>query len=161
MSFMTISIIVISIIGTISHFLYDISGHNKVIGIFSAVNESTWEHIKIALTPTILWGLIDGYIYGLNPNYFLGKLVSLITIITLMPTLFYGYNYIFKKNNAIINILIFYIVIISSQYIFIYLLSLNSINFLIQYLSCIGTYIILACYMILTLMPIKNFLLWQ
>ena len=44
-----ISIIVISIIGTLSHFLYDISNHNKILGLFTAVNESTWEHIKIAL----------------------------------------------------------------------------------------------------------------
>ena len=50
--FTIISIIVISLIGTLSHFLYDISKHNKVVGLFAAVNESTWEHIKIALTPT-------------------------------------------------------------------------------------------------------------
>ena len=70
MYFTLISIIVISLVGTLLHFLYDISKHNKFVGIFAAVNESTWEHIKIALTPTFIWGLIDGYIYGVNPNYF-------------------------------------------------------------------------------------------
>ena len=158
MYFMIISIIVVSVVGTLSHFLYDISKHNKVIGLFGAVNESTWEHIKIALTPTIIWSLVDGYIYGINPNYFLAKFISLMIIIILMPVLFYGYKKIFKKNNAIVNILIFYIVIISSQYLFSHIISTNPINYLQQYLSCIGTYIIFACYMTLTLMPIKNFL---
>ena len=73
MTYTIISIIIISIIGTISHFLYDISNHNKFIGLFSAVNESTWEHIKIALTPTFFWCIIDGILFGQNPNYFLAN----------------------------------------------------------------------------------------
>ena len=73
MWFLIISIIVISVVGTLSHFLYDLTNHNKFIGIFAAVNESTWEHIKIALTPTLLWGLIDGFLYGTNVNYFFAK----------------------------------------------------------------------------------------
>ena len=158
MNFMIISIILISIIGTLSHFLYDIFKHNKIVGLFTSVNESTWEHIKIALTPTIIWGLIDGYIYGMNPNYFLAKFVSLISIIILMPLLYYGYKYLFKKDNTIINILIFYIVIICSQYLFYNLISMDKVNYYIQYISCIGTFITFACYMIFTLMPIKNFL---
>ena len=60
MFFKIISIIMISIIGTLSHFLYKLSGNNKVIGIFTSVNESTGDHIKIALTPTILWRTIEG-----------------------------------------------------------------------------------------------------
>ena len=158
MNFTIISIIIISIIGTISHFLYDIFKHNKIVGLFTSVNESTWEHIKIALTPTIIWGLIDGYIYGMNPNYFLAKFVSLISIIILMPLLYYGYRYLFKKDNTIINIIIFYIVIICSQYLFYNLISMDKVNYYIQYISCIGTFITFACYMIFTLMPIKNFL---
>ena len=132
MKFMIISIIIISIIGTLSHFLYDIFKHNKIVGLFTSVNESTWEHIKIALTPTIIWGLIDGYIYGMNPNYFLAKFVSLISIIILMPLLYYGYKYLFKKDNTIINILIFYIVIICRQYLFYNLISMDKVNYYIQ-----------------------------
>lgn len=54
MYFTIVSIIIISIFDTLAHFMYDMSNHNKIIGLFSAVNESTWEHIKIALTPTLL-----------------------------------------------------------------------------------------------------------
>ena len=93
MLFIIISIIVISILGTLSHFLYDISHHNKIMGLFAAVNESTWEHIKIALTPTFLWGILDGYIYGLNNCYFLAKLTSIMSIIVIMPLLFYRHKY--------------------------------------------------------------------
>ena len=155
--FLIISIISISLIGTLSHFLYDLSNHNKYVGLFAAVNESTWEHIKIALTPTLLWGLIDGFNYGSNPNYFLAKTISLITIIILMPLLFYGHKYITKKDFFIFDIAIFYIVIISSQLVFHYLLKIEPINFVVYYLSCVGLFIIFGSYMILTLLPFKNF----
>ena len=158
MNLTIISIVIISIIGTLSHFLYDISNHNKIIGLFTAVNESTWEHIKIALTPTLLWSVVDGYIYGINQNYFLSKFVSLIIIILLMPLLFYGYQFIFKKHSTLSNILSFYIVIICSQLSFYYLINTNSINFLYSYLSCIGIFIIFGGYMIHTLLPAKNFI---
>ena len=34
MLFMIVSVITISVIGTLSHFLYDISKQNKIIGLF-------------------------------------------------------------------------------------------------------------------------------
>ena len=158
MLFVIISVIVISIVGTLSHFLYDLSNHNKVIGLFAAVNESTWEHIKIALTPTILWGLVDGLIFGANPNYFLAKLISLITIILLMPMLFYGHRYIARKDYFIFDIATFYIVIIASQLVFHYLIGLKPVNFYAQYMSCVSLFVIFGSYMVLTLLPIKNFI---
>lgn len=158
MIFFIISVIVISLIGTLLHFLYDISYHNKVVGLFSAVNESTWEHVKIALTPTLLWGIIDGLVYGSNPNYFLAKFISLLVIIILMPALYYGHKAIIKKEIFILDIISFYIVIITSQYLFYLLLRINEVPFIIQYLSCIGTFLLFGGYMIHTLMPAKSFL---
>ena len=54
-----IGFIFISIVGTLLHFTYELSNHNKYVALFSAVNESTWEHIKIALTPYFVWSLVD------------------------------------------------------------------------------------------------------
>lgn len=158
MWFLIISIICISILGTLSHFLYDICNHNKVIGLFAAVNESTWEHIKIALTPTFLWGLLDGFLYGLNGNYFLAKLLSILTIIILMPLLFYGHKHIAKRDYFIFDIATFYIVVISSQLVFYFIVNLDYINFIVSYISCIGLFIVFGSYMTLTLLPLKNFL---
>ena len=158
MIFLIVSIVIISIVGTLSHFLYDLSNHNKFVGIFAAVNESTWEHIKIALTPTILWSLVDGYIYGIEDNYFLAKLVSLIVIIILMPILFYGHKWVAKKDYFIFDIATFYIVIIASQLSFYFLIQMEPIDYIFQYLSCIGVFILFGGYMILTLFPLKNFI---
>ena len=155
---MWLSIIIISILGTLLHFLYDWTNHNKIVGLFAAVNESTWEHIKIALTSTILWSLVDGYKYGLYPNYFLAKLGSLLIIVIVIPLLFYTYQLITKKDIVIVDISIFYIAIILSQIIFKYIINLNDLGPICTYISCLLLFIFFGCYLLLTLLPLKNFI---
>ena len=158
MTFLIVSIVVISIVGTLSHFLYDFTNHNVYVGLFAAVNESTWEHIKIAITPTLLWSLVDGIKYGSNPNYFLAKTASLIAIIVVMPILFYGYLAITKKDNFIVDIIIFYIVIICSQLTFDHVLKMEAISFTARYLSCAALFVVFGIYMFMTFLPIKGVL---
>ena len=151
-----LGIIIISTIGTIAHFLYDWSHHNRIIGLFAAVNESTWEHIKIALTPTFLWSLYDGAIYGLNPNYFLAKLTSLLIIVFLMPLIFYSYQRFTKKPILAIDISTFYVTIIASQMSFYAIIDLAPVWPSIQYISTLGTFLLFGAYLLLTLEPLKN-----
>ena len=156
--YMWLSIIVISFMGTLAHFLYDITNHNKIVGLFTAVNESTWEHIKIALTPTFLWCLYDGIIYVNNPNYFASKSISLLILILVIPLLFYSYKFVIKKNIVFIDISIFYISIILSQSLFYYVINLKPVDSFFTYISCVLMFIIFGLYMILTLLPFKTFL---
>lgn len=65
-----IDIVVVSIIGTILHFLYEFSGKNLLVAMFSAVNESVWEHIKIAVMPTYIVAIFKMWIIeGENVTY--------------------------------------------------------------------------------------------
>lgn len=155
---MWISILIISILGTFLHFLYEISHHNKYVALFAAVNESTWEHIKIALTPTLLWSLYDGFVYGSLDNYFIAKSLSLLAIIIVMPTIFYSYTKFTKRSILAIDIMSFYLVIIVAQSIFYFIIKLNSIGFIYTYLSVILLFIIFGIYMTSTLLPFKNFM---
>ena len=51
--------IFISILGVLLHFTYEWSGDNPAIGLFSAVNESTWEHLKLIFFPMLLLTMIE------------------------------------------------------------------------------------------------------
>lgn len=149
-------IIFICALGTLLHFLYDLTNHNKIVALFSAVNESIWEHIKIALTPIFLWSLYDGFIFGNNPNYFIAKTISIIALIIFIPLVFYIYTNITGKNNLIVDITTFYVAIILNQLIFRFILTIDSFNYIFIYLSVIVLFIIFGFYMILTLFPIEN-----
>jgi hypothetical protein len=47
-------IVPLGLIGSVLHFLFDWTKHKRFVAFFSAVNESYWEHIKIAIWPVLL-----------------------------------------------------------------------------------------------------------
>ena len=151
-----ISVIFITLLGTFLHFLYEISHENKYVAIFAAVNESTWEHIKIGMTPTLLWHLYDLFKYGLNNNFIVALTSSLTVIIILIPLIFYSYTLFTKKAILWVDIISFYITIIISEITFNYLIKLNNIpNYLV--IICIIILIIeLLMYFFFTYYPLKN-----
>lgn len=51
---------VISVAGSIMHFVYEWSGELAAIGVLAPVNESVWEHLKLLFWPALLW-LAAGY----------------------------------------------------------------------------------------------------
>lgn len=151
-----LGIVVIFTTGNLAHFLYDLSHANRIIALFAAVNESTWEHIKIALTPTILWGLYDGYLYGSSPNYFSAKLFSLLTIVFVIPFIFYSYQRITKKPCLPVDILTFLAAIVISQLTFYAILTADTLPYILCYLSCAGLFVFFGSYMTLTLAPLRS-----
>ena len=47
-----------SVMGTLLHFLYELSGGRLWAAVISGVNESTWEHMKLLFWPLFLFALI-------------------------------------------------------------------------------------------------------
>ena len=152
-----IGIIIICLVGTVLHFTYELSHHNKLVAVFSAVNESTWEHIKICMTPTIIWSIYEIISYGFNGNFLFAKSLSLLTIILLIPLLFYSYTVFTKKSILFIDVICFYITVIISQLVFKNIINLN-VNSIYIYLSIALLVIELILYLLLTFKPFKNFI---
>ena len=46
------------ILGTILHFTFEWFGNNAFVGAFSSINESTWEHLKLAFYPMLITAII-------------------------------------------------------------------------------------------------------
>lgn len=152
-----IGIIIICLVGTVLHFTYELSHHNKLVAAFSAVNESTWEHIKICMTPTIIWSIYEIISYGFNGNFLFAKSLSLLTIILLIPLLFYSYTVFTKKSILFIDVICFYITVIISQLVFKNTINLN-VNSIYIYLSIVLLVIELILYLLLTFKPFENFI---
>ena len=58
LKFEIISTIFIMIAGTLLHFTFEWSNNNPIVGTFSAVNESTWEHLKLLFFPMLISSII-------------------------------------------------------------------------------------------------------
>lgn len=53
-----ISIPVLFIISAPMHFLFDFTGKLAIMGAFAPVNESPWEHLKLAFFPVLAWRIV-------------------------------------------------------------------------------------------------------
>lgn len=151
-----VGIIIIFLVGALLHFVYELSHHKRIVAIFAAVNESTWEHIKICMTPTILWSIYEISTYGFNLRFILAKSMCLLTIILVIPLLFYSYIFFTKKSYLIVDIICFLITVICSQFVFRYIITLNSYSNIFNYFGIILIIIELFLYFYLTIHPLNN-----
>ena len=54
-----IAFLFVSLWGVIGHFIFDWSGENPFLGAIFAVNESTWEHMKLLYLPLFLFAMLE------------------------------------------------------------------------------------------------------
>ena len=79
------------IFGTLLHFLFDWTGGSIIAALFSAVNESIWEHMKLLFYPAVVYALLQ-YRRNPRPGFWYGKLLGIVTGLALIPALFYTYT---------------------------------------------------------------------
>ena len=92
--FVLFGIIFTFILGTLLHFVYEWSGSNVIVGIFSPVNESVWEHLKLLYFPMSLWLLLGYSKFGKdNCNYLLSAIIGFLCGAVSIPLLFYLYTF--------------------------------------------------------------------
>jgi hypothetical protein len=105
-----------SILGSVLHYTYGWSGGNQIAGVFSAVNESTWEHLKLAAVPAFIFSFLEYFLFRLRANNFwLAKTASLILIPVLIAAFFYSYKAILGYNLLALDISIFVLAVIIGQ----------------------------------------------
>lgn len=151
-----IGFFVISILGTVLHFWYEYSNNNIVIAIFSAVNESVWEHIKIAVMPMFLWTFIEFITFKYKkPNLWSSLLIKLLTIIIVIPFLYYLYISICGGHILYIDILIFYFAILLAQILGYKEVNSKKINVKYEEIAKYLIIIIFLMFVIFTFIPPK------
>lgn len=96
------------VLGTLSHFFYQWSHENILIGLFSPVNESVWEHLKLLFFPALTYMFIEQKAMGkAMPGLFGKNLLGLFAGLLAMPLLFYGYTAFSGKSILWVDIGIF------------------------------------------------------
>ena len=110
-----IGFLFVSAVGTVLHFLYEWSGQSLFAAVISAVNESTWEHMKLLFVPMFLFSVAQGFAVGRTyPNFLAVRAISTLTGLALIPILFYIYSGIWGSSAAWINIAIFYFSVLAA-----------------------------------------------
>ena len=100
---------VVSLLGTLLHFLYEWLDEAAWVAAFSGVNESTFEHMKLLFWPMLAYAVFESFFFRKYENFWSIKLYGILIGLGLIPLLFYSYNGVIGKSPDFVNISIFFI----------------------------------------------------
>lgn len=145
------------ILGALLHFVFSWSGESTLVAPIAAVNESTWEHIKLLIVPILIFGLIEYIVYGYNIENFIPiKFVSILIGMLSIVVIFYTYTGIVGDNYLVIDILLF-IISVALSYCFSskYLDTNMFISKIAQVLGLLGIILLVTSLVMFTYHPPK------
>lgn len=102
--------IIVSAMGVLLHFVYEWSGKNPAVGIFSPVNESTWEHLKLLFFPMLaltIWDVLRNS--PLSENFIQARTLGIFCGIMFIVIAFYTVKGVLGKSIDFISILIYFL----------------------------------------------------
>lgn len=153
-----ISTILLFGIGSLLHFAYDLFNKFFIIGLFVPVNESIFEHLKLALFPILAWWIVF-YLLKKNKDvldrnkWFTGCLVSMIISIIVIVSIYYFVRYGMAKESIVIDIITLYIALLIGQFTGYHTYKyISKSNFFISIIVIVSIVII---FITLTLYPFK------
>lgn len=139
------------ILGTLLHFTFEWSNNNLLVGTFSSVNESTWEHLKLLFFPMLISTIIGHFYLKIHSNYLCIKTKGILLALTFTVVFFYTYTGIIGTNFTIIDIGSFFASVILSQYYTYKKIKTNtSCN---NFIAGIILFILFLCFVIFTFLP--------
>ena len=150
--FEIISTIFVMVLGTLLHFKYKWSNNNMLVGIFSPINESIWEHLKLMFFPMLIT-IIIGYLYKGKDidNYLSSKVIGTIVMLSFTIVFYYTYSGILGTNYTGVDVSIFFIAVALGQYVSYKLMKTkfhgNNIIAIITLLA------LLLCFVVFTFFP--------
>ena len=103
-----IGLLVTLALGNLLHFVYEWSGDSPLTAPIAAVNESTWEHMKLLAVPWILFSLVERAARGRSGGTVpMARALGLLAGLAAIPLLYYTYRGILGFDVMAVDILIF------------------------------------------------------
>ena len=99
-----------AIVGTLLHFLFDWTDGNVAAALFSAVNESIWEHLKLLFYPMLIFAAVEYFFWGKEEaSFWYIKLISILVGFGLIIGVYYTYTGALGVKADWFNITLFFI----------------------------------------------------
>mgnify|MGYP001722860845 CR=1 FL=1 len=108
----TVGLLVVLAAGNLLHFVYDWTGQSPIAAPLAAVNESTWEHMKLFITPWVLWSLVECIALRGHGALLPARGLGLLTGLAAIPALFYTYQGILGRGIMWVDVLIFQLAVL-------------------------------------------------
>jgi hypothetical protein len=149
-----IGIFFIVILGSILHFTFEWSGNQPAVGVFSAVNESVWEHLKLAFWPTLLFVLIEfAPLRKSVENFALAKTVGVYLMVAIIPAIFYSYTAFTGESIFALDIASFIVAVIIGQLVSYKLLTFRKLSAKLNWVALASLLVLASVFIAFTFFP--------
>ena len=99
-----------AVAGTLLHFLFDWTGGNVAAALFSAVNESIWEHLKLLFYPMVMVAVAEYFVWGRKTeSFWCIKLIGILIGFGLIVGVYYTYTGALGVHADWFNITLFFL----------------------------------------------------
>jgi hypothetical protein len=147
-------ILIISIVGSLLHFVFQWSGKWPAVGAVAAVNESVWEHFKIAFWPALLYAIVEFFfIRRSTKNFAIAKAIGIYSIPIIIALIFYSYTTVVGHSILAIDISSFIIAIAIGQIISYKILTLHQLPVWTNNLGIILLLLLAIAFIVFTYYP--------
>jgi len=149
----------IIIFGSLLHFTFDWFKNFWLVGIFSAVNESVWEHLKLAVIPAVVWLLIEKRFIKIDlPNFTFAKVKSIFLMPILIIVIFYSYTAILGKNYLLFDILTFVVAVLIGQVVSFWIMFWPPVKRIYNSIAVVVLILLVLSFVVFTFYPPRVFL---
>jgi hypothetical protein len=130
------------------------------MALIAAVNESTWEHFKMAFWPGLIFALIEyPFLKDETNNFFVAKFAGLFAMPVITMILFYGYTNLTGTHFLWADVIVFILSVIGGQWVSLkILIKTGEMQPRVQKLAIGGLVIMVMAFSLLSYFPLKNFL---
>lgn len=113
--------------------------------------------MKLVVFPSLVWLVISLFLSS-NSNILIGNFLGLVTILIMIPLLFYLLNFIFGKSSGLVNILIFYVSVFMGALVNNCLLNMGQVSKIYNIFGIVGYLIIIVLFLVFSKDPPKSIL---
>lgn len=148
--YVMIGILFVLVTGTLSHFVYGWTDHNEIAGLFTPVNESVWEHMKLLFFPMFIYSCFLYFKFRKSvPCILCALCLGILAGAVLIPALYYAYTGILGKNIFALDISTFILSVIAAFWI-VYRLALSCRFKAFTYFFGVSVCLLFACFLAFT-----------
>lgn len=149
--------VVIVILGFIFHELYEFTGNNFIVGLLAPVNESKWEHWKIAFLPVLLTSLFEyPYIKDYVNNYIFAKAIGILAFFATTFGIIELYELLIGEGDMWLHIISYIIGAIVSQIVSYYIMTKTKPSKELDQYGIIILIVIFVLFIVFTIKPPKT-----
>jgi hypothetical protein len=147
---------IITLTGSLLHFVFFLLGEWPPIALIAAVNESVWEHLKLAFWPALFYALFEWpFFRGKIKDFWIAKIFGIFVMPVIIASFFYGYKTLIGHHILWVDISLFVFAVFVGQVFSYRLLLRRSFPFGVKILAIILLVVMIAAFSLFTFFPLQ------